>query len=97
MLYIGVSAFTTNSAAFVYNSAGALSLYITDDMVSFILLIPLMDVLSSGHMCHIHHHWSFPQGGGTFEQSRCIFPLQGPGSKLGLRTLFYPLRGPEHF
>lgn len=35
MLYIGVSAFTTNSAAFVYNRAGALSLYITDDMVSF--------------------------------------------------------------
>uniref|UniRef100_A0A8C9Z4Z9 Bactericidal permeability-increasing protein n=1 Tax=Sander lucioperca TaxID=283035 RepID=A0A8C9Z4Z9_SANLU len=34
MLYIGVSVFTTNSAAFVYNTAGALSLYITDDMVS---------------------------------------------------------------
>uniref|UniRef100_A0A3Q3WLL0 Bactericidal permeability-increasing protein n=1 Tax=Mola mola TaxID=94237 RepID=A0A3Q3WLL0_MOLML len=33
MLYIGVSAFTTNSAAFVYNRAGALSLYITDDMI----------------------------------------------------------------
>ncbi|KAF7653036.1 hypothetical protein LDENG_00088090 [Lucifuga dentata] len=33
MLYIGVSAFTTNSAAFVYNNAGALSLYITDDMI----------------------------------------------------------------
>ncbi|KAM7423158.1 hypothetical protein PAMA_010944 [Pampus argenteus] len=33
MLYIGVSAFTTNSAAFVYNKAGALSLYITDDMI----------------------------------------------------------------
>uniref|UniRef100_A0AAR2LJ67 Bactericidal permeability-increasing protein n=1 Tax=Pygocentrus nattereri TaxID=42514 RepID=A0AAR2LJ67_PYGNA len=34
MLYIGLSAFTINSAGFVYNSAGALSLYITDDMVS---------------------------------------------------------------
>ncbi|XP_053171993.1 bactericidal permeability-increasing protein-like [Scomber japonicus] len=33
MLYIGVSAFTTNSAGFVYNKAGALSLYITDDMI----------------------------------------------------------------
>ncbi|XP_071776049.1 bactericidal permeability-increasing protein-like isoform X1 [Centroberyx gerrardi] len=33
MLYIGMSAFTTNSAAFVYNKAGALSLYITDDMI----------------------------------------------------------------
>ncbi|XP_070758063.1 bactericidal permeability-increasing protein [Enoplosus armatus] len=33
MLYIGVSAFTANSAAFVYNRAGALSLYITDDMI----------------------------------------------------------------
>lgn len=40
MLYIGVSAFTINSAAFVYNKAGALSLYITDDMVSLDLLIP---------------------------------------------------------
>uniref|UniRef100_A0A3B5BFQ1 Bactericidal permeability-increasing protein n=2 Tax=Stegastes partitus TaxID=144197 RepID=A0A3B5BFQ1_9TELE len=33
MLYIGVSVFTANSAAFVYNKAGALSLYITDDMI----------------------------------------------------------------
>lgn len=33
MLYIGVSAFTTNSAGFVYNKAGALSLYITDEMI----------------------------------------------------------------
>lgn len=33
MLYIGLSAFTTNSAAFVYNRAGTLSLYITDDMI----------------------------------------------------------------
>ncbi|XP_051804649.1 bactericidal permeability-increasing protein-like [Acanthochromis polyacanthus] len=33
MLYIGMSAFTANSAAFVYNKAGALSLYITDDMI----------------------------------------------------------------
>ncbi|KAG9353318.1 hypothetical protein JZ751_017895 [Albula glossodonta] len=33
MLYIGVSSFTTNSAGFVYNNAGALSLYITDDMI----------------------------------------------------------------
>lgn len=34
MLYIGMSAFTVNSAAFVYHNAGALSMYITDDMVS---------------------------------------------------------------
>ncbi|KAL3059233.1 hypothetical protein OYC64_011201 [Pagothenia borchgrevinki] len=33
MLYIGVSSFTTESAAFVYNTAGTLSLYITDDMI----------------------------------------------------------------
>ncbi|XP_047437734.1 bactericidal permeability-increasing protein-like [Mugil cephalus] len=33
MLYIGLSAFTANSAAFVYNTAGALSMYITDDMI----------------------------------------------------------------
>ncbi|XP_072522474.1 bactericidal permeability-increasing protein-like isoform X2 [Salminus brasiliensis] len=33
MLYIGLSAFTPNSAGFVYNRAGALSLYITDDMI----------------------------------------------------------------
>lgn len=33
MLYIGMSTFTVNTAAFVYNSAGALSLYITDDMI----------------------------------------------------------------
>ncbi|XP_033977848.1 bactericidal permeability-increasing protein-like [Trematomus bernacchii] len=33
MLYIGVSSFTIESAAFVYNTAGALSLYITDDMI----------------------------------------------------------------
>ncbi|XP_056293212.1 bactericidal permeability-increasing protein-like [Pseudoliparis swirei] len=33
MLYLGLSAFTANSAAFVYNTAGALSLYITDDMI----------------------------------------------------------------
>lgn len=34
MLYIGLSAFTLNSAGFVYNNAGVLSLYVTDDMVS---------------------------------------------------------------
>uniref|UniRef100_G3P997 Bactericidal permeability-increasing protein n=1 Tax=Gasterosteus aculeatus aculeatus TaxID=481459 RepID=G3P997_GASAC len=33
MLYVGLSAFTANSAAFVYSTAGALSLYVTDDMV----------------------------------------------------------------
>ncbi|XP_028261849.1 bactericidal permeability-increasing protein-like isoform X2 [Parambassis ranga] len=33
MLYIGMSVFSANSAAFVYNKAGALSLYITDDMI----------------------------------------------------------------
>lgn len=38
MLYIGMSAFTVNSAAFVYNNAGVLSLSITDDMVNCCLL-----------------------------------------------------------
>uniref|UniRef100_A0A4W6D601 Bactericidal permeability-increasing protein n=1 Tax=Lates calcarifer TaxID=8187 RepID=A0A4W6D601_LATCA len=33
MLYIGMSAFTANSAAFVYNKAGALHLFVTDDMI----------------------------------------------------------------
>lgn len=33
MMYIGLSAFTLNSAGFVYNNAGVLSLYITDDMI----------------------------------------------------------------
>ncbi|KAM6927536.1 bactericidal permeability-increasing protein-like [Xenentodon cancila] len=33
MLYIGISAFTANSAALVYNKAGIFSLYITDDMI----------------------------------------------------------------
>lgn len=33
MLYIGVSAFTANSAGFVYNKAGVLSLNISDDMI----------------------------------------------------------------
>ncbi|XP_068450782.1 bactericidal permeability-increasing protein-like [Clinocottus analis] len=33
MLYIGLSAFSGNSAAFVYNRAGALSLSVTDDMI----------------------------------------------------------------
>ncbi|XP_040889037.1 bactericidal permeability-increasing protein-like [Toxotes jaculatrix] len=33
MLYIGMSAFCADTAAFVYNTAGALSLYITDDMI----------------------------------------------------------------
>lgn len=33
MLYIGLSSFTANSAGFVYFTAGALSLYITDDMI----------------------------------------------------------------
>ncbi|XP_042161817.1 bactericidal permeability-increasing protein isoform X2 [Oncorhynchus tshawytscha] len=33
MLYIGVSSFTPNSAGFVYNNAGALSLHVTDDMI----------------------------------------------------------------
>ncbi|KAK7128028.1 hypothetical protein R3I93_020578 [Phoxinus phoxinus] len=33
MLYIGVSGFSINSAGFVYHSAGALRLYITDDMI----------------------------------------------------------------
>ncbi|ROL41952.1 Lipopolysaccharide-binding protein [Anabarilius grahami] len=34
MLYIGVSAFSLNSAGFVYHNAGALRLYITDDMIA---------------------------------------------------------------
>uniref|UniRef100_A0A8C6S4N4 Bactericidal permeability-increasing protein n=1 Tax=Neogobius melanostomus TaxID=47308 RepID=A0A8C6S4N4_9GOBI len=34
MLNIGLSSFTANSAGFVYYTAGALSLYITDDMIS---------------------------------------------------------------
>ncbi|XP_041945633.1 bactericidal permeability-increasing protein-like isoform X1 [Alosa pseudoharengus] len=33
MLYIGVSAFTANSAAFVYHNAGAFNIFITDDMI----------------------------------------------------------------
>uniref|UniRef100_A0AAU7NHM7 Bactericidal permeability-increasing protein n=1 Tax=Anguilla rostrata TaxID=7938 RepID=A0AAU7NHM7_ANGRO len=33
MLYFGLSSFTVNSAGFVYNNAGILSLYITDDMI----------------------------------------------------------------
>uniref|UniRef100_A0A672FX31 Bactericidal permeability-increasing protein n=1 Tax=Salarias fasciatus TaxID=181472 RepID=A0A672FX31_SALFA len=33
MMYMGISAFTVNSAAFVYTTAGILSLYITDDMI----------------------------------------------------------------
>ncbi|KAK1784242.1 hypothetical protein P4O66_003726, partial [Electrophorus voltai] len=32
MLYMGISAFTANSAGFVYKNAGALTLRITDDM-----------------------------------------------------------------
>ncbi|KAJ7998551.1 hypothetical protein DPEC_G00206080 [Dallia pectoralis] len=33
MIYIGVSEFTANSAGFVYNNAGALSLRVTDEMI----------------------------------------------------------------
>ncbi|KAK3536306.1 hypothetical protein QTP86_002933 [Hemibagrus guttatus] len=33
MMYIALSAFTVNSASFVYNNAGVLKLYITDDMI----------------------------------------------------------------
>ncbi|XP_061075351.1 bactericidal permeability-increasing protein-like [Conger conger] len=33
MLYIGLSSFTFNTAGFVYHKAGALNLYITDDMI----------------------------------------------------------------
>ncbi|XP_027010619.2 bactericidal permeability-increasing protein-like isoform X2 [Tachysurus fulvidraco] len=33
MLYIALSAFSLNSAGFVYNNAGVLKLYITDDMI----------------------------------------------------------------
>ncbi|XP_026788513.3 bactericidal permeability-increasing protein [Pangasianodon hypophthalmus] len=33
MMYIGLSAFTLNSAGFVYNNAGVLKLYVTDDMI----------------------------------------------------------------
>lgn len=38
MLYMALSAFTANSAGFVYNKAGVLSLYVTDDMVSNYML-----------------------------------------------------------
>ncbi|KAK5913083.1 hypothetical protein CesoFtcFv8_002900 [Champsocephalus esox] len=41
MLYIGVSSFTIESAAFVYNTAGALRLSITDDMIPTISPIRL--------------------------------------------------------
>ncbi|KAJ3602221.1 hypothetical protein NHX12_029980 [Muraenolepis orangiensis] len=41
MLYIGISAFTLNSACFVYNKAGALSIKITDDMIPAISPIRL--------------------------------------------------------
>lgn len=40
MLYMGMSAFTLNSAAFVYHKAGVLSMYVTDDMVSLVLHSP---------------------------------------------------------
>lgn len=43
MVYISLSAFTANSAGFVYNRAGILSEDITDDMVSFILRIYLIN------------------------------------------------------
>lgn len=41
MLYTAMSAFTVNSAAFVYHRAGVLSMYITDDMVSLIPQSPV--------------------------------------------------------
>uniref|UniRef100_A0A3B4AMH9 Bactericidal permeability-increasing protein n=1 Tax=Periophthalmus magnuspinnatus TaxID=409849 RepID=A0A3B4AMH9_9GOBI len=41
MLYLGLSSYTANSAGFVYTTAGALSLYITDDMVSFFTVSPI--------------------------------------------------------
>ncbi|XP_065129072.1 bactericidal permeability-increasing protein-like isoform X2 [Paramisgurnus dabryanus] len=61
MLYIGVSAFTINSAGFVYHSAGALSLNITDDMIpssspirlntkSFSAFIPQIEKMYPGLM-----------------------------------------------
>ncbi|TTB41833.1 Bactericidal permeability-increasing protein [Bagarius yarrelli] len=34
MLYIALSAFTLNSAGFVYDAAGVLNLYVTDDMIA---------------------------------------------------------------
>lgn len=43
MLYIGVSSFTANSAAFVYNNAGAFNIFVTDDMVSRFTIQGLMD------------------------------------------------------
>uniref|UniRef100_A0A8C8DRD1 Bactericidal permeability-increasing protein n=1 Tax=Oryzias sinensis TaxID=183150 RepID=A0A8C8DRD1_9TELE len=33
MIYIALSSFTPNSAGFVYNNAGVLSMYVTDDMI----------------------------------------------------------------
>uniref|UniRef100_A0A8C7YA10 Bactericidal permeability-increasing protein n=1 Tax=Oryzias sinensis TaxID=183150 RepID=A0A8C7YA10_9TELE len=34
MIYIALSSFTPNSAGFVYNNAGVLSMYVTDDMIA---------------------------------------------------------------
>lgn len=59
MMSMGMSAFTANSAAFVYNTAGVLSLYITDDMIpksspfrldtkSFGVFIPQLEQLYPG-------------------------------------------------
>nr|XP_055040468.1 bactericidal permeability-increasing protein-like isoform X1 [Misgurnus anguillicaudatus]XP_055040469.1 bactericidal permeability-increasing protein-like isoform X1 [Misgurnus anguillicaudatus] len=61
MLYIGVSAFTINSASFVYHSTGVLSLNITDDMIpsgspirlntkSFSAFIPQIEKMYPGLM-----------------------------------------------
>lgn len=72
MLYMALSAFTANSAAFVYHKAGALSIYITDDMVSLILQSPLppaghrtnlsgpapTDSQTLPHPTHHHNIWN---------------------------------------
>ncbi|KAM9813801.1 bactericidal permeability-increasing protein-like [Neosynchiropus ocellatus] len=41
MLYFGISAFTSNSAGFVYNRAGGLSINITTDRIREDLVVPL--------------------------------------------------------
>ncbi|XP_067249355.1 bactericidal permeability-increasing protein-like [Chanodichthys erythropterus] len=61
MLYLGVSAFSINSAGFVYHRAGALRHYITDDMIpsrslfrldtkTFGIFIPQMEQMYPGLM-----------------------------------------------
>lgn len=57
MLYIGVSVFSLNSAGFVYHNAGALRLYITDDMVRYQLNIPQICKFNIGRLSS--DQWDF--------------------------------------